>query len=598
MILSVKHLNSHAPALCSGGPQGQTRRGRANSEPRNIATASAASRGAQINLKLIWGLLFLLLSPVFIQAQTISNIRQSNINQTGFVLNFTSSSSRFGHVKYGLSPALELGQISGSGTQATSHSVSLTGLQPATFYYVRPFANIGTDTIWGTSKLYSTASLSSGDIRLYFNNTVETSFSSGTNAIYLTGPQLQAAIISYIDNAQSTIDVAIYNCSVNAFATALNNAVSRGVRVRLVANFDTDNYCLSNVTPTFPFIRVNTVGIMHNKFMAIDAGSASGSWVITGSTNWTSGQIADDHNNVICFQDQALAKAYVIEFEEMWGSNTASPDPLNSKVGSMKTDNTPHLFNVGGITVEQYFSPSDNVTAAMVNAINTANVDISFALLTFTRDEQADAIVLAHQNGVTVRGMIDNVNDSGSEFPTLVSNSIVVLDFTQSGKQLHHKYGIIDGYAPNSEPRVITGSHNWSTRAETVNDENTVIIHDASITNQFVQEFEARWCWANNINPCTNTVGVERVTELPGIEFNIGPNPAEALLRVAIEAKQDANMTWALFTMDGRRLQQHDIQVQAGQQQLEIDLSDLPAGMYFFMLDDGARFTTRSFIHK
>ena len=44
----------------------------------------------------------------------------------------------------------------------------------------------------------------------------------------------------------------------------------------------------------------------------------------------------------------------------------------------------------------------------------------------------------------------------------------------------------------DSDPLVITGSHNWSTAAETNNDENTIIIHDANIANQFYQEFYMR----------------------------------------------------------------------------------------------------------
>ncbi len=36
---------------------------------------------------------------------------------------------------------------------------------------------------------------------------------------------------------------------------------------------------------------------------------------------------------------------------------------------------------------------------------------------------------------------------------------------------------------------VITGSHNWSSSAENVNDENTVIVHDPRVANLYHQEF-------------------------------------------------------------------------------------------------------------
>ncbi len=52
--------------------------------------------------------------------------------------------------------------------------------------------------------------------------------------------------------------------------------------------------------------------------------------------------------------------------------------------------------------------------------------------------------------------------------------------------KLHHKCAVIDGEL------VITGSHNWSAAANHENDENTLFIHDASIANQYEQEFQAR----------------------------------------------------------------------------------------------------------
>lgn len=52
---------------------------------------------------------------------------------------------------------------------------------------------------------------------------------------------------------------------------------------------------------------------------------------------------------------------------------------------------------------------------------------------------------------------------------------------------------IIDGEHPDSDPIVITGSHNWSSSAENVSDENTLIIHNARVANLYLQEFMARY---------------------------------------------------------------------------------------------------------
>ncbi len=71
---------------------------------------------------------------------------------------------------------------------------------------------------------------------------------------------------------------------------------------------------------------------------------------------------------------------------------------------------------------------------------------------------------------------------------------------------LHHKYMIIDADNPRSDPIVITGSHNWTAAADSSNDENTLIIHDANVANEFYQEFRARYGASSNISPADATI--------------------------------------------------------------------------------------------
>ena len=123
---------------------------------------------------------------------------------------------------------------------------------------------------------------------------------------------------------------------------------------------------------------------MHNKFVIFDANNTNPNlpWVWTGSTNWTEAQIeGPDQNNAIAIQDQSLALAYKLEFEEMWGSSTQTPNLAISKFGPYKTDNTPHNFIIGGKKVECYFSPSDNTNTQIIATINSANSDIDIAAM-------------------------------------------------------------------------------------------------------------------------------------------------------------------------------------------------------------------------
>ncbi len=159
-------------------------------------------------------------------------------------------------------------------------------------------------------------------------------------------------------------------------------------------------------------------GIMHNKFFIFDARDAvnTNDWLWTGSWNVTSTELTWK-NNVVEINDPAIASAYQLEFEEMWGSSSDVPNPSNAKFGPLKTDNTPHTFNIGGRDVRLYFSPSDATTSKIVSAVNSADDDIYFANYAFTRSDIANAMNSRFNAGVTdIRGIIDQVNTSGSQY--------------------------------------------------------------------------------------------------------------------------------------------------------------------------------------
>ena len=48
---------------------------------------------------------------------------------------------------------------------------------------------------------------------------------------------------------------------------------------------------------------------------------------------------------------------------------------------------------------------------------------------------------------------------------------------------------------------MITGSLTFSTRAETTNDENVIIIDNADIARLYVEEFERVWAAGKDPNP-------------------------------------------------------------------------------------------------
>ena len=255
-----------------------------------------------------------------------SGITQTNITNNSFDLSWSTSDSATTECNYGLTPAL--GTVASNPINQMNHSISLTGLQPATFYYAQCFSVRGLDTAFSNMGIYSTASNSSGIIRPYFNHSVDNSVSTGVNAQNITS-YFNDTIKAYIDRADSTLDICVYNASDALIGSAINDAYNRGVQVRYIADDDVVNSMLNSLDPNIPITyRTPTpaAGIMHNKFLIIDVNSVNNSWIMTGSTNWTNpSNLFNDYNNLIFVQDQALARAYTLEFEEMWsgvfGSN-------------------------------------------------------------------------------------------------------------------------------------------------------------------------------------------------------------------------------------------------------------------------------------
>jgi len=503
-----------------------------------------------------------------------SEVEQTELTTTSFTLSWSTDVASTSEVEYGPTP--DFGQTTSLQEAVADHSVELSGLEPGTPYFCRIFSVTGEDTA-STTATFSTVSESSGDIAVYFNRSVDTSVSTGVDAISL-GNATDDTIIAQIDRAMATLDMAGYNINSGTIVQALNNALDRGVTIRYIAEGQTANTALANLNDEIPvLIRQNSTGSgMHNKFIIVDRNNVDSALVLTGSTNFTTGNLFNDPNNLIIIKDQSLARAYTIEFDEMWGGSGPQPDPENSRFGELKFRDTPEKFIIGGKNIELYFSPSDDATTAIAEAIETTEYDLEFALLLITNNILADAIVDAANLFVQPRGLINDVNGTGSDFQYLVDEGINVISHEGFG-QLHHKYGIIDHSQPDADPIVITGSHNWTSSAESVNDENTLIIHDATIANLYHQEFTARY---NEI-----TLSAEKIAQTA---LKVYPNPASDRVTLQFDGLGKA-ATISIYTLEGKVVQQLNLNSFSGANGLTLNVSNLPAGFYLLQYKEGNR---------
>jgi hypothetical protein len=376
---------------------------------------------------------------------------------------------------------------------------------PSTLVKVVPFSIFEGDTLWADTLLLMSQSASTGQIKVFFTRPVDLSVSTGTSAVYLPGTAADT-VIALIKKAKKSIDLAIYNMNIDQIGYALNQAKARGVRVRVIYDGSTTNssiYVLQGI-PTLASPQGSSYSIMHNKFMVVDCDTddANDAWLLTGSMNFTSNQVNTDANNFLMIQDKSLALAYRMEFEEMWGGNGDQPNPSASKFGPYKTNNTPHYFNIGGRPMESWFSPSDGVTSKIISAINSAGTSLFIPTNLITRNDIADAIAQRRAQNVMVKVVVDDDASCASSVVSTLTQALGTnfRETTESGL-LHHKALIADALDTQSNPIVLTGSHNWSNNAENKNDENTLIIYDAWIANQYYQEFAARFNNSRAIAP-------------------------------------------------------------------------------------------------
>lgn len=518
----------------------------------------------------------------------VDNIKQTNITKTNFDISWESNFAGSSNLKYGIDPT-DLSQEINNAGSTTSHSVSLTGLDAATFYYVQVSTENGMDAAQSAIRVFSTESNSTGEMKIIFNRAVDNSFSTGVDAVYLPGSAIVNEIVGYIDNAQTSVDMCVYNINQLSIVVALNAAITRGVIVRYIANSGTTNSALdgSIVPVEFPNLKLNGSALMHNKFMIVDQDSEDDSWVMSGSMNLTSNNISDDFNNILFIQDQALAKSYTLEFNEMWGGPDQAPNIFSVKVGDQKTDNTPHNFIIGGDLVESYFSPSDNTTNAISSSLLTAENDIQFAVLSFTMNDMRDALIDRNNNGVAVRGLIESINDLGGDFDALVAAGVNVKAHPET-YDIHHKYAIVDANDTSSDPQVVTGSHNWSAGAESSNDENTLIIHSPIVANIFLQEFEARW---NGL-----LESVKGVKSIPGFEAQILPNPVQEIATIQMDLEKSSDVVMTLWTIDGQQLQSRILRKVNGKELVEINVNNYPSGNYLLTFQIGNAITAKQMV--
>ena len=379
-------------------------------------------------------------------------------------------------------------------------------------------------------------------LQVFFNQSEASVYTDPYRHVERYGDDLEQIVITAIDQANATVDVAVQALNLPRVAAALVKSAQRGVRVRLIlenqyASPDPSDLDQTNALQTLRSGHIPLIddtadgskgsGLMHHKFLVIDR-----RWVLTGSANLTLSGIHGDAdepasrgnaNALLKIDSPALANLFIAEFNQMWGDGPGAK--LDSRFGLKKGNSLAKTLDQPTVrrislpsskvasSIALQFSPSStkipwsqSVNGLISHTLSRSTHSIDLALFVFSEQLIANQLETQTQAGTKLRVLIDPafVYRSYSEALDILGIALpdqrcqleannrpwqtpiysVGSPQLPPGDKLHHKFAVIDGKT------VIVGSHNWSHAANTQNDEALLVIENAVVAAHFDREFE------------------------------------------------------------------------------------------------------------
>ncbi len=303
-------------------------------------------------------------------------------------------------------------------------------------------------------------------IQVYFNHSQTSEYQEPYRKKIRKGDNLEKIIVDAINQAESTIDIAVQELRLPLIAQALTKKHQSGIKVRIIlennynrpwSDFTSDE--LIKLTKReqqkhlefIKFVDINEdgrasdaeinqrdalkilrnskipliddtadgskgSGLMHHKFIVID-----NRFVIVTSANFTLSGIHGDYdnydslgnvNNLIKIDSVELADIFTNEFNIMWGDGVGGK--FDSKFGLQKPrrDFQEVIFGDNKITVS--FSPTSptkpwihSSNGLIGETLKSAEKSIDSALFVFSAQRLSNILETSHQKGVKIRTVIE-----------------------------------------------------------------------------------------------------------------------------------------------------------------------------------------------
>lgn len=255
--------------------------------------------------------------------------------------------------------------------------------------------------------------------------------------------------------------------------------------------------------------------LQHSKFVLIDGGTPNAKlW--TGSGNLTAAMLFLSEDAILT-DEPLICDVFYQEFNQMWGGSGAAPNPAAAAAGRFKTAMSTATHTIAapyfgaGVSFpwQVHFSPSQppalNLYSDLSGHIASAQHNLIMLLEQWT--ESADLSPTLRGSTYLMQHDLENYVTSGKPFYGLFGNEsatdAIFTHFaghanahilrvpTVSGVYgIHDKFALVDAYRDTRYARrgsLLFGSMNWSQGGMHANDEQTLIVRDPALANQYLQ---------------------------------------------------------------------------------------------------------------
>jgi cardiolipin synthase len=269
---------------------------------------------------------------------------------------------------------------------------------------------------------------------------------------------LRKVYLDAINSANESIYLIMYSLSDEKIIHALNRKAAEGVQI-IVAHDPTTLQFGYESLRSIKRIPIEMNGLMHQKILIVD-----GKRVWIGSANFTTESLKL-HDNLV--------------------AGVASPEFSQT----ILSENAPHAFIIGGQRFEFWNLPQDRRTGLtrLIGLIEGAEQSVCVAMYTWTHPELTEAVIRAHERGVSVEVILDRgqARGVGRNTTKRLLESGVSVWLSSGQKLLHHKCLWID------EKILVNGSANWTKAAFSKNKDCFFILYDLSEEQQ--KKMRAMW---------------------------------------------------------------------------------------------------------